>query len=49
MASILSSQVSAPKIAVSSSVITTVKEIAGILVLFACVALPTFLLALTWV
>jgi hypothetical protein len=49
MASILSSEISAPRSASSSSVITTAKELAGVLALFACAALPTFLLALTWV
>jgi hypothetical protein len=49
MASILSSEISAPRSTLNSSVVTTVKEVAGVLALFACAALPTFLLALTWV
>lgn len=49
MASILSSEISAPRSSFNSNVVTTVKELAGVLALFACAALPTFLLALTWV
>ncbi|WP_157810364.1 hypothetical protein [Vibrio sp. HA2012] len=46
MSTILSSQVIGSE--VKAPALSAVKEIAGILTLFAYVALPVFLLSLTW-
>ena len=47
MSAILSSQIVTSEM--KSPVLATVKEVAGILTMFACVALPIFLLSLTWI
>ena len=47
MSSILSSQIETP--VVNETAVSVVKEIASVLTVFAVFAVPTFLLALTWV
>ena len=47
MSSILSSQIETP--VVNETAVSAVKEIAAVATMFAVVALPVFLLALTWV
>ncbi|MDW6004842.1 hypothetical protein [Vibrio mangrovi] len=51
MSSILSSQVTAtvPQAKIGASVITAVKELAGIFAMFAVTSVITFFLALSWV
>ncbi|KUI98338.1 hypothetical protein [Vibrio sp. MEBiC08052] len=51
MSSTLSSQITitVPKTKMSTSVVNTVKELAGVFAMFGVTAVITFMLALTWV